>query len=53
MKEGELSFKSMGNSDGNLFFEKKSWFTPLEFLDAKENGGISVLKGQKVVSIGE
>ena len=53
VKEGELMFKSMGNTDGNLFFEKPAWFTPLQFLDSKENGGISVLKGNKVVSIGK
>ena len=46
-------FKSMGNTDGNLFFEKTAWFTPLQLLDSKENGGISVLKGNKVVSIGK
>ena len=46
-------FKSMGNTDGNLFFEKPAWFTPLQLLDSKENGGISVLKGNKVVSIGK
>ena len=43
----------MGNTDGNLFFEKTAWFTPLQLLDSKENGGISVLKGNKVVSIGK
>ena len=46
-------FKSMGQTDGNLFFEKSEWFTPLQSLDSKKNGGISVLKGNKVVSIGK
>ena len=46
-------FKSMGQTDGNLFFEKSEWFTPLQLLDSKKNGGISVLKGNKVVSIGK
>ena len=46
-------FKSMGQTDGNLFFEKSEWFTPLQHLDSKKNGGISVLKGNKVVSIGK
>ena len=53
VKEGELMFKSMGQTDGNLFFEKSEWFTPLQHLDSKKNGGISVLKGNKVVSIGK
>ena len=52
-KEGELMFKSMGNTDGNLFFEKRSWFTPSKLLESKPNGGISVLKGSTVVNLGK
>ena len=46
-------FKSMGNTDGNLFFEKRSWFTPSKLLESKPNGGISVLKGSTVVNLGK
>lgn len=49
--EGDIRFKQWNGRDRSLFFEPKAFYTPLKDLLQRENGGISVITGHKVVKV--
>lgn len=47
---GQLMFKTMSGRERSVFFEKESFYTHPNELDEGSKGGISVVRGHKVIS---
>ncbi|KAK7073141.1 Apoptosis-inducing factor 1, mitochondrial [Halocaridina rubra] len=47
----KLCFKQWNGKERSIFFEHEEYYTPLNELSSRENGGIAILKGRKVVKI--
>ncbi|XP_071529713.1 apoptosis-inducing factor 1, mitochondrial isoform X5 [Panulirus ornatus] len=47
----KLRFKQWNGKERSIYFEHEDYYTPVSELSARDNGGISVLKGCKVVKL--
>jgi programmed cell death 8 (apoptosis-inducing factor) len=47
----QLKFRQWNGRDRPLYYEPESFYIPVGDLAGRENGGISILKGHKVVKI--
>ncbi|XP_076034595.1 apoptosis inducing factor [Oratosquilla oratoria] len=47
----KLRFKQWNGKERSIYFEHEDYFTPMDQLGTRENGGISILKGRSVVRL--
>nr|XP_045609744.1 apoptosis-inducing factor 1, mitochondrial-like isoform X3 [Procambarus clarkii] len=47
----KLRFKQWNGKERSVYFEHEEYYTPVSELAARENGGISIIKGRKVVKL--
>ncbi|XP_069939367.1 apoptosis-inducing factor 1, mitochondrial isoform X1 [Cherax quadricarinatus] len=47
----KLRFKQWNGKERSIYFEHEEYYTPVKELATRENGGISIVKGRKVVKL--
>ena len=46
-----LKFKQWNGRDRSIYYEPEAFYTPASELASRDNGGIAILKGRKVVKV--